>query len=110
GGGMGAATALPQFFAIPRLLDANLHDYGVEFFTIGGDAAVHRIVTVPTYLGVERVKIGQLDWRDPSGTAVHQQPSPKLPKPFRRLARLLGQRVVGAKSPPHHELPVGDVV
>src|ERR1019366_1946996 len=93
-----------------RLLDANLHNHGVEFFTIGRDAAVRRIVTVPTYLRGERVEIGQLDWRDLSGTAVHQQPPTKLPKPFGRFARLVGQCVIDAKSPAHNELAVGDIV
>ena len=110
GVGLFTAVCLAQIFAIQRLLDANLHDYGVELFTIGRGSAVRRIVTVPTYLRVERVEIEQLDWRDSSGTTVYQQPPTKFPEPLRRLACLVGQGVIDAKSPAYHELPIGDVM
>jgi len=64
GVGLFSAVGFPQFFAVQRLLDANLHDHSLKLLPVGRGAAICRIVALPTYLRVERVEIGQLDRRD----------------------------------------------
>ncbi len=108
--GRSPATCLAEFLAIERLLDADLRNHRKQPLGIAGDTAIGRVVAIPAYLRIERVEIRQLELRNLSRTAVHQQPSAALPKPFGGLRGIIRERVVDAKSPANHELAIGDVV
>lgn len=105
----GHALALEKLLQ-HRLASADLRNDGIDFLAIFGDAAVGRIVAIPTGCGVECVELGKVDGRNVSSDAVDEKPSTALPLPVRRGGGFLGKAVIHAEGTPDDEQPVGHIV